>query len=248
MIENQIEKTNHGHLGQVLTYAAGLGARTLVWIAAEFSEQHRSVLDWLNENTVDEVSAFGIEVEALRIGNSPAAVRFNVISKPNNWTKTARSNAAREGVSEHKKLLYEVWTEFHAWLSEHAKGVRINKPAYQNWLNSSIGRSGANLSTVVSIWNSVTNTEIPEARVELVLTSPQAKEHFRQLLEQKSQIQERIDLPITWHNLENSKSCKLYVRTDSNFLDQKNRPELFAWLAKYLEVFRDVLGPLVRDL
>lgn len=249
VIENQIEKTNHGHLGQVLTYAAGLGARTLVWIAAEFTEQHRSVLDWLNENTIDEVSVFGIEVEALRIGNSPPAVRFNVISKPNKWSKSTRSSVSREGVTIHRQLQHEFWTAFHDWLAKNdKKRIRLNRPAYQNWLNSGIGRSGMNLAVVISTWNSITNSEIPEVRVELVLTSEHAKQHFGQLEERKSEIQNLIDAPLTWHNLENSKSCKIYVQKDGEFRQKQNWPELFEWLAKYLSVFRDALGPIVRDL
>jgi len=73
LIENQLEKTDHGHLGQLLTYAAGLQAVTIVWVAARFTEEHRAALDWLNEITKDDVRFFGLEIELWKIGSSPAA-------------------------------------------------------------------------------------------------------------------------------------------------------------------------------
>lgn len=88
VIENQIEKTDHRHLGQILTYAAGLGAKTLVWVASKFTEEHRAALDWLNEHTSDEISFFGLEIEVWRIGDSAPAPKFNIVCKPNDWSMT----------------------------------------------------------------------------------------------------------------------------------------------------------------
>ena len=88
LIENQLERTNHTHLGQLLTYAAGLDAVTVVWIAERFTEEHRAALDWLNEITAEGFSFFGLEIELWRIGDSPMAPKFNVVSHPNDWTKT----------------------------------------------------------------------------------------------------------------------------------------------------------------
>src|SRR6185312_8829511 len=88
LIENQLERTNHGHLGQLLTYAAGLDAVTIVWIAERFTEEHRAALDWLNERTDEKITFFGLEVELWQIGNSPVAPKFNIVSKPNDWAKS----------------------------------------------------------------------------------------------------------------------------------------------------------------
>src|SRR3954466_6629208 len=94
LIENQLEKTDHSHLGQLLTYASGLEAATIVWIAARFTEEHRSTLDWLNKITDDSFRFFGLEVELWRIGQSPAAPKFNIVSKPNAWSHSV-AQAAR---------------------------------------------------------------------------------------------------------------------------------------------------------
>lgn len=96
LIENQIERTDHSHLGQLLTYAAGVQAITIVWVACEFCDEHRAALDWLNEITNDGVRFFGMEIELWRIGDSAPAPRFNVVCKPNNWKKAVISQTKRE--------------------------------------------------------------------------------------------------------------------------------------------------------
>ena len=88
LIENQLERTDHGHLGQLLTYASGLEAATIVWIAGRFNEEHRATLDWLNAITEERFRFFGLEVELWRIGSSLAAPKFNIVSKPNDWSRS----------------------------------------------------------------------------------------------------------------------------------------------------------------
>ncbi len=95
LVENQLERTDHVHLGQLLTYAAGLNAVTIVWIADRFTDEHRAALDWLNEITDSSFNFFGLEVELWRIGDSPIAPKFNIASKPNDWTKTVGRAAAQ---------------------------------------------------------------------------------------------------------------------------------------------------------
>lgn len=94
LIENQLERTDHNHLGQLLTYASGLEAVTIVWIAARFTEEHRSTLDWLNRITDESFQFFGLEVELWRIGDSAPAPKFNIVSKPNDWSQSV-AQAAR---------------------------------------------------------------------------------------------------------------------------------------------------------
>lgn len=96
LIENQLEQTDHTHLGQIITYSAGLNAVTVIWIARKFVEQHRAALDWLNEITTEATNFFGVEVELWRIGDSPLAPKFNLVSKPNAWSKQI-PKAAAEG-------------------------------------------------------------------------------------------------------------------------------------------------------
>lgn len=88
LIENQFSQTNHDHLGKIATYAAGLDAKFVVWIAERIREEHRAALDWLNSITDDGHGFFGVELELWRIGDSPPAPRFNLVSRPNDWART----------------------------------------------------------------------------------------------------------------------------------------------------------------
>lgn len=127
LIENQLERTDHVHLGQLLTYAAGLQAVTIVWIASHFTEEHRAALDWLNEITDERFNFFGLEIELWRIGNSPMAPKFNVICKPNDWSKRVAAGAAqveRENLTETQKLQLEFWSAFREYATEHAKRIK----------------------------------------------------------------------------------------------------------------------------
>lgn len=250
VIENQIEKTDHRHLGQILTYSAGLGAKTMIWVAAKFTEEHRAALDWLNDNTGEDFSFFGLEIEVWRIGNSSPAPKFNIVCKPNDWSKAVKTAAAvGEGnITPHKRLQFEFWTAFKAYVEENSS-LHPQKPSHRHWLTIAVGSSGFNIAAILSAWNSVSNKfDVPEVRVDLTMNSAKAKSHFVQIEAKKAEIQAQIDLPLIWHNPEDAKSCKIYVRRDGDFTDRNNWPELFAWLLKYFLRFDAVFRPLVKSL
>lgn len=92
VVENQLEQSDHDHLGKLLTYCAGTGARVVIWVAPSFNEEHLAALEWLNDNTVADVAFFAVELELLRIGSSPLAPNFKTLVKPNQWVKTAHSD------------------------------------------------------------------------------------------------------------------------------------------------------------
>ena len=87
LIENQLERTDHGHLGQLITYAAGLKAVSIVWVSSLFTDEHRAAFDWLNEVTDAGIAFYGLEMELWQIGDSAIAPKFNLVSKPNMFSK-----------------------------------------------------------------------------------------------------------------------------------------------------------------
>ena len=90
IVENQLESTDHRHLGQLITYAAGLEAGAIVWITPQFRPEHRKALDWLNEHTAKGIDFFGVEIELLKIDESLPAPHFRLVAQPNEWAKDAR--------------------------------------------------------------------------------------------------------------------------------------------------------------
>ena len=103
VVENQLERTDHSHLGQLLTYAAGRDAWTLIWITPELRDEHRAALDWLNRWTADEIEAYGVEVRAVRIGESLPAPEFRAVAFPNNWSRQARSRNVESSMSNDER-------------------------------------------------------------------------------------------------------------------------------------------------
>jgi hypothetical protein len=250
LIENQLERTDHGHLGQLLTYAAGLKAVTIVWIAERFTEEHRAALDWLNEITDERFGFFGLELELWRIGTSPVAPKFNVISKPNDWARQIQDAARKPGeVTDHKQRQLQFWMAFKEYMDERRSPVRCQKPQPAHWMNHAIGRSGFKMSSVVSSWNSETNTREPEIRAEMVVDDNNySKEYFAQLYAQKDEIEKAIGQPLTWHNPEDAKACRIYVRRSANFLNPAEWAEQHEWLRINLEKLQHVFAPRVRQL
>jgi hypothetical protein len=249
LIENQLERTDHSHLGQLLTYAAGLKAVTIVWIAERFTEEHRAALDWLNERTDETINLFGLEIELWRIGDSPIAPKFNIISQPNDWSRTVEQAAAGSGeVSEHKQFQLRFWTAFKEYMESKGSFVRCQKPLPQHWTNQAIGRSGVHLTSIISIWNSDTNSRNPEIRAELYIDGPNAKQEFEALEKQKDTIEKALGFPLTWHNPENKAMCKLYTKQDADFMNQQLWPQHFEWLRQRLEIMHKVFSPIMKNL
>ena len=248
LIENQLERTDHSHLGQLITYAAGLNAVTIVWIAERFTEEHRAAMDWLNERTDENINLFALEIELWRIGESPIAPKFNIISQPNDWSRTVQKAAGLGEISPHKQFQLRFWTAFKAYMEEKGSFVKCQKPLPQNWTNQAIGRSGVHLTSIISISNSEPNGEGPEIRAELYMDGPNAKPEFAALQKQKDTIEKALGFPLTWYNLEGNAACRLYARKDADFLEEALWPECFEWLRQHLEIMHKVFAPIVKNL
>ena len=217
-------------------------------MAERFTEEHRAALDWLNEKTDDGVNFFGLEVELWRIGDSPVAPKFNIVSKPNDWTKRVHSTAGRSGeISSLKQTQLQFWIAFKQYMEEHSS-IKCHKPAPQHWLNSSIGRSGFHLSSVASYWDSTTNSKGSELRVDLILNSPQSKEHFARLESEKEAIERELNQTVYWHNPENTQMSRIYVRQSADWLDESQWPAQQEWLRQQLELFTKVFQPRITNL
>ncbi|NNH46248.1 DUF4268 domain-containing protein [Rhizobium laguerreae] len=245
LIENQLERTDHSHLGQLLTYASGLEAVTIVWIAARFTEEHRSTLDWLNRITDETFRFFGVEVELWRIGDSPAAPRFNIVSKPNNWNKlvTLAARAIDEAeLTGTKALQLAYWSALGSVLT--AKGgplARERKPQPQAWMSYSIGRSGFGVHAAMV-------RPKRQVRAELYISNADAKAFFYLLREQKSEIEAELGYLLDWDDLPDGRDTR--ISTPLSGIDLEDRadwPRQHDWLAARLnELYRVFVNRVKR--
>nr|PZN50206.1 MAG: DUF4268 domain-containing protein [Chloroflexota bacterium] len=212
--------------------------------APRITDEHRAALDWLNEVTDERINFFGLEIELWRIGDSPIAPKFNIVSQPNDWVRTlsaSRQSTAGE-LTPTKQMQLEYWTAFKVYLEEHGSFLKSQKPFPQHWSNFAIGRSGFYLSAQMNTRDSVLN-------VSLIIDGRDAKAQFRALQAQKAEIEAEIGQPLTWRELPGKKSSdiSLYLKD----VDPNNRaqwPEQHAWLRQTLEAFHHAFAPRVRNL
>ena len=241
LIENQLERTDHTHLGQLLTYAAGLEAVTVVWIAERFTDEHRAALDWLNEITAEAVSFFGLEIELWRIGDSPRAPKFNVVSHPNDWTKTVDQIVHRELTSA-QQLYFDYWTALQEHLEERSGVINPVAPSRDSWVSFGVGRSGFWLSASASVrdkWISVS----------LTLSGRDGKPHFYLLEGDKVDIEEDIGAELEWDEKQGRKQNYISLSLDdTNPEDRQDWNRQHQWLCEQLETFHKVFSPRVKEL
>lgn len=237
LIENQIERTDHSHLGQLLTYTAGLEAVAVVWIAAHFSNEHRAALDWLNRKTEQDVNFFGLEIELWRIVDSPIAPKFNVVAQPNDWNKTVR-DTTRHGreLSDTQRQQLDFWIEFEALVKSRDSDIRCPEPRPQHWMNHPIGRAGIVFASIIS-------TAPPLIRVELSLNGDDAKAWLSLLESDSEDLSNEIGEDLIWHNPPNAKRAGIHVIKELDFRDQNQRQAAMEWLYERLEKFHEVLKP-----
>lgn len=228
VIENQIEDSNHDHLGKLLTYAAGKDASCAIWIVKHARDEHRRAVEFLNETSKSSIGYFLLEIEAWKIGDSPAAPKFNVVEAPNNWAREIRDEAAKD--SEISLTYQRFWTAFCDYANADAKfrkNFNLRKPAKQNWMDFSIGRSGLWLSANVSDWHK-------RIRVALVMAVDYAGRD--KVLARKDVIREEMGEQFA----EGEGSMKTFsILRDFDIADESKWNEAFAWYCKMLPKYRD---------
>ncbi len=141
IIENQLEDTNHDHLGKLITYAAGKDAQTIIWVVKHAREEHRAAIEWLNNHTDDDIGFFLCEIHLYKVGSSNPAVKFSVIEKPNDWIKSVKKNQQQ---TESQQFRLDYWTAFNEYAYANAQFARQfgkRKASNKMWMNLSIGSS-----------------------------------------------------------------------------------------------------------
>lgn len=243
VIENQLEKTNHSHLGQILTYAAGIDARKVIWVAESFRPEHIAALEFLNQHTTEELNFFAVEIELWRIGSSPLAPKFEVVAKPNDWAKVGREQAkAAAHATPTKQRQLRLWTELTEKLSHQASHIRPQKPRPQHWLNITIGRAGFNL-------NPTANYRDDKLGVELYIHHQESKKMFQSLLEQKANIETQLGFQLDWQELPDAHACRIASwRPESPLENEADWPTYLEWFVQRLVKMNAVFRPIIQRL
>lgn len=246
LIENQLQRTDHVHLGQLMTYAAGLHAATIVWVAAEFTDEHRAAMDWLNEITDENFRFFGLEVELWCIGDSLAAPKFNVISKPNDWSRSVargvRSIESQE-LSETRQLQIEYWQAFQLKVEAKAGPVQATRrPRPRAWMSFKVGRSKFKLGAVMLRRQN-------NIRAELYISGDDAKRNFHALKQDKTEIEREFGAALAWEELPDGLDSRIAVYLpESDPEDRSDWSRQHDWLADQVNELHRVFHNRVRSL
>lgn len=231
IVENQLEQSDHGHLGQILTYAAGTDPRTIVWITTGFRAEHRAALDWLNEHTDPDVRFFGVEIQVVKIGDSAPAPNFKLVAQPNDWEKRvkAETRAASE-LAGRSKLYWEFWEQFLSRIAaEHPGWTRAKATTTNGWYDLPTGYG----AIVYSI--SFTTTGL---RVQLYFNSPKSEinaANFEQIAGQRGIFESALGESAEWDDKPGRKGAAIFVTSPFPSVDEVDQwPAMIDWIVEWL--------------
>ncbi|MBR6513346.1 MAG: DUF4268 domain-containing protein [Clostridia bacterium] len=221
IIENQLEDTNHDHLGKLITYASGKSADIIIWVVKRAREEHRAAIEWLNNHTDENILFFLVEIKLYQIGSSDIAVKFEVVEKPNDWTKEIKRNVNNSPTLQAR---YDYWVAFNDYAfknSNFSKTFNKRKASTDHWMTLSIGSSACAI-TISQV------RKFNHLIVELYISDD--KELYHRLYDNKVMIENEIGLQLEWNELPEKKASRILAYQTVDFDNKDDWPNQFDWL------------------
>lgn len=237
LIENQLEPTNHDHLGKIITYGSGLDASVIVWIVESARDEHASAIEWLNKHTDEDISFFLIEVHAYQIGDSMPASQFKVIEQPNDFSKTIKAITKNNTINESMSKRLEFWTLFNEVVEKRNNPFNKRKPTTDHWYSIAIGSSVCHIS--IDLINR-------DNKIRISLWIADDKALYDELFKNKETIDTQFNYKIEWHRLDNKKASYICTYINGlNFDNQSNYKELMNNIIDKVIEFRKIFKEYV---
>ena len=241
VIENQLEQSDHDHLGKAIAYSAGVDADIIAWLAPKFNDEHRDAMQWLNENSREGIDFFALSIEVWKIGDSEPAVRLNPVEKPSEWKEKAKRSEGE--LSETKKLQEQFWTAFRDEIEKRDTELSARKPSPRNWYSNPIGRAGFKFSFLI---NSVEQT----AGCELIIRDD--PEAFSYLNSQREAIENDVGKSLLWIEPAETRTrkerSKIKIERGANLSQEESWDEYHDWLIEHGELFYEAFYDRIQDL
>jgi len=242
IIENQLEKTDHTHLGQIITYLTNLEANTAIWIATEPNDQHANAIDWLNEITPDDISFYLIKIEAIKIGeDSAAAPLFTIIKQPS----VERKEIGTEKKEHAKRHIYreKFWVQFLETVNKKNSLFSNISPSTDAWIGIGIGKSGINLNLVVSK---------KYARCEIYINrgdKEDNKDIFDYFNTHRNKIEEKFGANLIWERMEDKVSSRIKYQLDGvNIFNENDWQKMINFLIDSSERMKKAFNDSIRQI
>ena len=221
IIENQLEDTDHDHLGKLITYASGKGADVVIWVVKNAREEHKAAVEWLNNHTDDKIGFFLCEIKLFQIGDSQIAPSFTVVERPNDWTKEIRKKASANPTQQQR---LEYWQAFNDYAFSDANFSRIfnkRKPTTDHWMDFSIGSSACHIAV----------SQIQKRKaVDVELYINDDKELFKSLFAHKDEIEKNMEMELEWKELPERKASRILIEKTVDLDDRATWPEQFDYI------------------
>lgn len=242
IIENQLEKTDHNHLGQLITYLTNLGANIAIWICKEPTEEHIKAIDWLNEVSPDDISFYLIKLEAIRIGDeSPAGPLFTVVKRPT--TEKKQIGLEKKEYAQRHVFREKFWTQFLAEINKKNSLFANISPSTDNWIGIGMGRGGFNLNLVISK---------KYARAEIYINRGEMEENkkaFDSLYNLKDEIEKEFGGKLTWERMEDNVTSRIKHQLDSvNITNEEDWPKMNAFIIDAAERMHRAFKDPIRKI
>jgi hypothetical protein len=246
VIENQLDKTDHGHLGQLLVYASGLEAAAVVWVAPRFRDEFRRTLDWLNERTDTGVDFFGVEIGVVPISDSgPRAPVFEVVSRPNAWQKDVKesgtSTTSQGAVTPLNASRQDFFGEVLSEVTTIRPAIRMPTRQRVSWLSYAAGPFGS--------W-SISAIGDGRVRVEAYIDMGDRalnKQLFDDMLLDAVAWSNAVGEALSWERLDERRASRICLYHSAfSFDDDEARTEARTWAVQAAVGMYDALNKTLR--
>ena len=238
VIENQLERSNHSHLGQLLSYGAGRKARFLVWVAPEFKDEHRAALEWLNEGMPDAIEFYAVEVRILQIDDSPAAPRFSLVVSPNQWIREYTGGAS-------SSLDGQRYKQFWSPLRERLRDIGISPNTRKSDLSMQSFKTELAVSGILYYLGFAGDSE---AEVQFYIDTDDItynKRLFDELQQHREEIEAAVGTDLRWDRREGNRASMIRARRRGSLDDPPDQlNDVREWMIETLVQLRGAIDPL----
>ena len=238
IIENQLEATDHDHLGKIITYASGFGADIIVWIVQSVRDEHKQAVDWLNEHTDSKINIFAIQMEVWKIAESPYAPRFHVIASPNDWAKAVKTLTAQSELSDIQILQLAFWNKFKEYVQDNGGKIKLRKAHPRGVFDISFGWAGVHIILTV-------NSQSEQMTCEIYIGD--SKQLFSALYEQKGEIEDALSEQLVWEKLPEKKASRIKLLIKGDLSDQDSWGQHHRWMLEKVTSFQKVFGKFIKQ-
>lgn len=231
IIENQLEDTDHDHLGKLITYASGKSADVIIWVVKRAREEHKAAIEWLNNHTDEKIGFFLCEIKLFQIGDSQIAPSFVVVEKPNDWAKEIKKTTATNPTQQQRLEYWQAFNDYAFKDAKFAKAFNVRKPTTDHWMDFSIGSSACHIC--------VTQIQKRSAiGVELYINDD--KELFKSLFEHNATIESDMGMVFDWRELPERKASRILVEKNVQLSNREEWQEQFVYIMDVLLKMKSV--------